>query len=80
MRLFEILDKLNQADAEDGNSRVDVCNEVISIDKNGVNGYVKIGIPGNIAQDLIINDMKDKSIILLIIDLDEYNKIKNDTL
>ena len=77
MRLFEILDKLNVQDAENGTSHVGICPDVISVDKKGNNGEVKIGIPGNVAQELVLNDMKGKCLMLLIIDLDEYNKLKS---
>ena len=75
MRLFEILDKLNQADSENGTSHLGVCNQVVSVDKNGDNGSVKIGIPGNTAQEIILNG-DEKAILLLIIDRAEYEKIK----
>lgn len=76
MRLFEILDKLNQNDADNGTANVGICNEVVSVDKKGHNGYVKIGIPGNVAQEIVLDPDK-KALMLLIIDLAEYDKLKN---
>lgn len=82
MRLFEILDKLNVKDTESENTDqktqfVSICPDVISVDKKGNNGEVKVGIPGNLAQELVLSDMKGKCLMLLVIDLDEYNKVKN---
>lgn len=75
MRLFEILDKLNQLDADNGTANVGICNEVVSVDKKGNNGYVKIGVPGNVAQELVLDSGK-KALMLLIVDRAEFEKIK----
>lgn len=82
MRLFEILDQLNVLDTESEKTDqktqfVSICPDVISVDKKGNNGEVKIGIPGNLAQELVITDMQDKCLLLLVIDLPKYNEIKN---
>jgi len=82
MRLFEILDKLNVLDTEsektDNRTQyISVCPDVISVDKKGNNGEVKVGIPGNLAQELVLNDMKGKCILLLVIDLEKYEEIKS---
>lgn len=75
MRLFEILDKLNQMDEQNGTSLCGICNEVIAVNKNGNNGTVTIGVPGNVAQELVL-DGKGKALMLVIVDLEEYNKLK----
>lgn len=76
MKHFEILNKLNELDAKNGTSFVGICPDVIAVDKKGNNGEVKIGIPGHVAQELVLSDMKHKSLQLLIIDIDEYNVVK----
>jgi hypothetical protein len=76
MRLFEILDKMNVSDIEKGTSYLGVCNEVIAIDKIGHNGKVTIGIPGHVAEEIIVKD-KDIRPILLLVDGKEYEKLKN---
>lgn len=76
MKHFEILNKLNQLDTENGTSFVGICHDVIAVDKKGHNGEVKIGIPGHVAQELVLSNMKNKSLQLLIIDIAEYEAIK----
>lgn len=76
MKHFEILNKLNQLDAENGTSFIGICPDVIAVDKKGNNGEVKIGIPGHVAQELVLSNMKNKSLQLLIIDIAEYEAIK----
>lgn len=71
MRMLEILDKMNQMDAENGTANIGVCNEVVSVNKRGDNGTVTIGVPGNIAQELALNQT-NKRVILLIVDMDVY--------
>jgi hypothetical protein len=75
MKLFEILQKLNDGDAANGTAHVGICNDIVSVDKKGNNGYVKIGIPGNVAQEIVLDPDK-KALMLLIIDRKEYEAIK----
>lgn len=77
MKHFEILNKLNELDTKNGTAFVGICPDVISVDKKGNNGEVKIGIPGNVAQELVLSNIEGKSLQLLIIDIKEYNSIKN---
>jgi hypothetical protein len=76
MKIFEILQKINDIDAEIGTSNVGICNEIVSVDKKGNNGYVKVGIPGDVAQEIVIDPDK-KALMLLIIDRKEYDTLKN---
>jgi hypothetical protein len=78
MKLFEILQKLNDGDAANGTAHVGICNDIVSVDKKGNNGYVKIGIPGNVAQEIVLDPDK-KALMLLIIDRKEYEAIKGTT-
>lgn len=79
MKLFEILQKLNDGDATNGTAHVGICNEIVSVDKQGINGYVKVGIPGDVAQEIVLDPDK-KALVLLIIDRKEYEAIKSQTL
>ncbi|MDR3551268.1 MAG: hypothetical protein P4L31_07685 [Candidatus Babeliales bacterium] len=76
MRLFEALDKLNKLDEENGTANVGICNELVSVNKSGHNGTVTIGVPGEVAQQLALNQ-GNKRAILLIVDMDKYNEITN---
>jgi len=79
MRLFEILDKLSVMDTENGTANVGICNEVVSVDKKGNNGFVTIGIPGDVAQRMVLTEkMDNKALMLLIVDLAVYNKVKEE--
>jgi hypothetical protein len=74
MRMFEILDQLNLIDTETGSANVGICNQVVEVKKNGNNGTITIGVPGEIAQELALGS-SNKRVILLIVDMDAYNKI-----
>lgn len=74
MRFFEKLDKLNQQDADKGTATVGICNEVVAVNKNGHNGTVTIGVPGEVAQELALGQ-SNKRVILLIIDKTEFDKL-----
>lgn len=73
--MFEILDQLNLIDEKTGSVNVGICNEVVAVNKNGHNGTVTIGVPGEIAQELALG-MTNKRVILVIVDMDAYNQIK----
>lgn len=77
MRLFEILDKMNVSDAENGTATLGVCNEIIAINKMGHNGKVTVGIPGHVAEDITVRN-KDIRPILLLVDGKEYDRLKNE--
>lgn len=74
MRLFETLDILNQNDDKNKTSTARCCFEMVSCDVKGHNGYVKIGVPSEVAMD-IINDNKRYRPMLVVIDMEAYNKI-----
>lgn len=74
MRLFEILDKLNVMDAENGTVNVGVLPDVIEVNQYTRNGNIKIGLPLDVAQKLTMYPGRYKA-LLLVIDMDEYNKI-----
>lgn len=74
MRLFEILDKLNQLDAADGKARVGVLPDVIEVNSYKNHGDIKIGLPIDVAQKLTLQKGNHKA-ILLVIDMDEYNAV-----
>lgn len=74
MRLFETLDILNQNDDKDKTSTAGCCFEMVTCDIKGHNGYVKMGVPHEVAMN-IINDNKRYRPVLVIIDMDAYNKV-----
>lgn len=74
MRMFEILDQLNQIDAETGSAHIGVCNTLLSVNKKGNHGEITIGVPGEVAQDIALGN-SNRRVILLIIDKDAYDKI-----
>lgn len=78
MRMFEKLDELNRLDSEQGGRRVVLCPDVLDVNSGKTNGIVKVGIPKEVAQDLM-NGMVfgggTKKAILMIIDMDEFNKL-----
>ncbi|MFA6087428.1 hypothetical protein [Mucilaginibacter sp.] len=74
MRFFEKLDKLNQHDTEHGTAQIGICNQVVAVNKNGSNGTVTIGVPGEVAQELALQQ-NNKRVILLIIDKTEFDKL-----
>jgi hypothetical protein len=74
MRIFEKLDTLNQRDDKEGTSFVGVCNQVTDVNKKGHNGYVTIGIPGEVAQEMILYP-NSKRLMLCIVDGAEYDKL-----
>lgn len=76
MRLFEILDKMNIADGENKTTHVGVCGDVVSVNQKGHNGTVTMGVPGTVAQDIVLNEDKNY-LLLLVIDKAEYEKIKS---
>lgn len=74
MRFFEILDKLNLMDAENGTVNVGLLPDVISINAYTKHGDIKIGLPIDVAQKLTLKTERYRP-ILVVIDMDEYNKI-----
>lgn len=74
MRMFEILDQLNQIDAETGSTNVGICNQVVEVKKYTSHGTVTIGVPPEVAQELALGS-SNKRVILCIVDMDAYNKI-----
>jgi hypothetical protein len=74
-RLFQILDEMNVKDGEQNTATVGVINHFVSAQKAKGGGHVTMGVPESVLVDLLFN--KNKIPILLIIDMEEYNKIKN---
>lgn len=74
MRLFEALDVLNQNDDKDKTATAGCCFEMASCNVKGHNGYVTMGVPSDVAMN-IINDNKRYRPVLVIIDMDAYNKV-----
>jgi len=74
MRLFETLDILNQQDDDDKTAKAGCCFEMVSCDVKGHNGYVKMGVPSEVAMN-IINDNKRYRPVLVIVDMDAYNAV-----
>lgn len=77
MRLFETLDILNQQDDLNKTATAGCCFDMVGCDVKGHNGYVKIGVPGEVAMN-IINDRQKYRAMLVVIDMDAYNAINKD--
>lgn len=75
-RLFQILDEMNVADEAGKTSFVGVNNAFVGAQKAKGGGHVTMGVPESVIMDLFLN--KNKIPILLIIDKDEYDRIKNE--
>ena len=75
--LFEKLNHLNRIDTELGSNYVQVCGQsnVISVDKKGNHGEVKIGVPPNIPIEVMQG--KDIRFMLIIVDGERYDSIKD---
>jgi hypothetical protein len=73
--MFQKLEYLNTLDSETGSSYLQVCGNgnVISVDKKGKNGEVKIGIPPEIAMQVLQGE--DVRFLLLVIDGKKYDSI-----
>lgn len=74
MRLFEILDKMNVNDGENKTAFLGVCDAVVAADVKKNNATITMGVPREAALDYI-NGSRLKPLLLLV-DLDEYEKIK----
>lgn len=76
MTFFEVLDQLNQQDAESKttNPAVGICNAVIAVNMYTKHGDIKIGLPVDVAQKLTLHSDRYRP-ILLVIDMEEYNKL-----
>lgn len=75
-RLFHILDEMNVADGENNTANLGVCDFLIEAKKAKGGGHVTMGVPEQVVLDLVLNPGK-KSVILLIVDKSEYDKIEN---
>jgi hypothetical protein len=78
MRLFETLDILNQQDDEKKTATAGCCFEMVACDMKGKNGYVKMGVPPDVALN-IINDNRRYRPVLVIIDMDAYNAVNKES-
>lgn len=72
-RMFQILDEMNLADGANGTANVIIGNQIVSADYGKAGTKVTIGIGGNQVNDIMSGK---KAAILVIIDMDEYNKLK----
>lgn len=76
-RLFQILDEMNVKDTEKGTALVGVNNAFVGAQKAKGGGHVTMGVPESVIMDLLFN--KNKIPILLIIDKEEYDRIKKES-
>lgn len=76
-RLFEILDIMNQNDVKNETQTVEVFNQIVGGNMSKNNAKLSIGIDRESFQNIIIK--KNKISILLVIDREEYEKLKSDT-
>ena len=73
--MFEKLQTLNELDTEKGSMYLQICGQgnVISVDKKGNHGEVKIGVPENIP--IQVMQGKDLRFILMIVDGQRYDSL-----
>lgn len=79
MTTFQKLDELNRLDTEHGGKRVILCPDIIDVNAGKNNGTVKVGVSKEIAQELMncmVFGGGNKKAVLMIIDLEEFNKLK----
>ena len=74
--MFQKFDEMNKLDIENGSKFIQVCppQNVISVDKKGNHGEIKIGVPPEVPVDILAG--KDLRIVLLIVDGKKYDSIK----
>lgn len=73
-RMFEILDKINQHDVEQGTRLVAISNTFISADKVKRGTKICMGADEQSLLDIISNKVIP---ILVLVDKEEYQRIKN---
>lgn len=72
-RLFEVLDIMNQKDAEENTRTVEVGNTFVSGQKVKQGSYITMGMPEHALHQIM---EKKKVPILILVDMEEYNKHK----
>ncbi|HOJ04148.1 MAG TPA: hypothetical protein PK916_09095 [Bacteroidota bacterium] len=74
MRLFEILDKLNQMDSSDAgaNAKVVVCPDFVSSKTTGRGVEITMGADASVNPHLMVGRLTP---ILVLVDMDEYKKV-----
>ncbi len=75
--MFQKFDEMNRLDTENGTKFLQVCppQNVISVDKKGNHGEIKVGVPADVPVDILTG--KDLRILLLIVDGEKYDSIKD---
>lgn len=77
--MFQKLDELNRLDTEQGGNRVILCPDIIDVNSGKTNGTVRVGVPKEVAQELMngmVFGKGSKKAVLMIIDMNEFNKLK----
>lgn len=73
-RMFQILDEMNVADGENKTDNVAVSGHLVRADKAKGGAHIVMGVPEKYLYDIMADNKK--SVILLVIDKKEYEKIK----
>ena len=73
-RLFEVLDSMNQNDTLNDTQTVIIGDHFVSANYNKQGTTVEIGIGGNQVFDI---ESGKKVAMLVLVDIEEYNRIKN---
>ena len=76
-RLFQILDEMNVKDEKEKTAFVGANYAFVGAQKAKGGGHVTMGVPESVVMDLLFN--KNKIPILLIVDLEEYERVKKAT-
>lgn len=76
MRFFEVLDQLNQQDADSKttNPSVGLMPDVIAANMYTNQGDIKFGLPVDVARKVTLNPDRYRA-ICMVIDMEEYNKL-----
>lgn len=75
MRPFEIFDVMNQADEANKTANVAVSNFMVEAKTAKGGGHVIMGVPAEVITQLFTGD---RSVILLVFDKKEYDRIDNE--
>lgn len=72
--MFEILDIMNVADGDNNTDHLGVCPDLIEANTSKKGGRITMGVPHGVVEKLLGG--KNIKPVLLLINLDEYNKVK----
>lgn len=72
-RLFQILDEMNVADGENKTATCGLCPDIVRANTVKAGAEIVMGVPADMGQKIMLDPKRYKA-ILLVIDMDEYEK------